>query len=88
MDKASYVLRQRQTRSHECHWPGCGKQVPPAMWGCREHWFKLPKPLRDAIWRAYRPGQEKDMHPSADYIEAAEKAQKWIAEQERSNEPR
>jgi len=24
--------------------------VPPKMWGCKKHWFKLPKSLRDKIW--------------------------------------
>lgn len=80
MDKAAYVKRQPQTRAHECHWPGCGQQVPPAMWGCRMHWFRLPKAIRDAIWGAYRPGQERDLSPSAGYMAAARRAQEWIAE--------
>ncbi|WP_218578852.1 hypothetical protein [Vineibacter terrae] len=78
--KAAYVVRQRQTRQHHCHWPGCTRQVPPAMWGCREHWYRLPKPLRDRIWRAYRPGQEADQRPSREYLEAARDVQAWIAE--------
>lgn len=78
--KAAYVLRQPQTRNHECHWPGCNKQVPPAMWGCRAHWFALPKSLRDDIWRTYRPGQEVNMTPSAAYVAAAKRVQAWIAE--------
>jgi len=80
-EKADYVRAQRQTRSHTCHWPGCGKQVPPAMWGCKQHWFALPKRLRDKIWRAYRPGQEIDMRPSEGYLEIANEVQQWIAEQ-------
>lgn len=79
VSKADYVKAQGQTRSHTCHWPGCGKQVPPAMWGCSPHWFKLPKAIRDDIWRAYRPGQEKDMKPSETYVQAARRAQEWIA---------
>lgn len=79
--KAQYVLRQKQTRYHTCHWPGCNKQVPPAMWGCSTHWFKLPKRLRDRIWATYRPGQEKDMSPSDAYMDAARDVQAWIAEQ-------
>lgn len=78
MSKADYVLSQSQTRPHHCHWPGCDKQVPPAMWGCRAHWFALPKTLRDAIWRTYRPGQEKDFAPSRAYLEAANAVQAWI----------
>lgn len=56
---------------HRCHWPGCEVAVPPAMWGCREHWFRLPRGLRRRIWAAYRPGQEVDKRPSPAYIEAA-----------------
>lgn len=80
--KAGYVVRQRQTRSHTCHWPGCTKQVPPAMWGCKQHWFALPKTLRDRVWRAYRPGQEITMTPSAEYLAVANEVQEWIASQQ------
>ena len=76
--KASYVTRQKQSRQHTCHWPGCNKQVPPAMWGCRAHWFMLPKRIRDRIWSAYRPGQEINMGPSLEYVAAAREAQEWI----------
>ena len=77
-EKREHVLSQGQTREHHCHWPGCKKQVPPAMWGCRYHWFRLPRYLRDKIWAAYRPGQEKDMRPSKEYLEVAEEVQEWI----------
>lgn len=53
--KVRYVNGQGQNRDHHCHWPGCGKQVPPAMWGCCAHRMKLPKALRDKVWAAYRP---------------------------------
>jgi hypothetical protein len=79
--KVKHVLRQGQTRHHACHWPGCEKQVPPAMWGCRAHWYRLPKPLRDEIWRSYRPGQETDRKPSRRYVAAAKAVQAWIEEQ-------
>lgn len=78
MNKADYVRRQRQTRNHGCHWPGCTVQVPPAMWGCKPHWFRLPKRLRDAIWDTYEPGQEQTLTPSAAYLAAARDAQAWI----------
>ena len=64
--------------SHTCHWPGCTKEVPPALWGCRMHWFALPKHLRDEIWRTYRPGQEITKTPTAEYIESAKVVQRWI----------
>jgi len=66
--------------SHTCHWPGCGKPVPPSMWGCKPHWFRLPKTLRDRIWATYRAGQEITKTPSEAYIEAAKAVQKWIAD--------
>ncbi len=80
--KAAYVKRQIQTRRHTCHWPGCFAQVPPAMWGCKRHWYTLPKELRDRIWQTYRPGQEVSLTPSTDYITAARAAQDWIRARE------
>lgn len=64
---------------HHCHWPGCDKPVPPAMWGCKAHWFKLPQALRNKVWRAYRPGQEISKTPSAEYVAVAREVQAWIA---------
>lgn len=81
MSKADYVKSQGQTRAHTCHWPGCGKQVPPAMWGCKAHWFKLPQSLRNKIWATYRPGQEVSMTPSQDYLDAANEVDAWIRSQ-------
>ncbi|WP_374374417.1 hypothetical protein [Dongia sp.] len=63
---------------HTCHWPSCGKTVPPKLWGCKAHWYALPKPLRDRIWATYRPGQEITKTPSADYVQAAEEVRAWI----------
>ena len=67
-----------QTRDHHCHWPGCDKQVPPAMWGCKAHWLRLPRALRNKIWATYQPGQETDMTPSESYLAAAREVQEWI----------
>lgn len=82
MNKSDYVRSQPQARAHHCHWTGCTKQVPPAMWGCKQHWFRLPKEIRDEIWRTYRPGQEKTLTPSAAYLAAADRAEQWIKSQE------
>lgn len=76
--KADYVRSQGQTRNHTCHWPGCTKQVPPAMWGCRNHWFALPSSIRREIWATYRPGQEATIDPSEEYVRAAARARMWI----------
>lgn len=77
-DKVEYVKSQGQTRNHHCHWPGCNKQVPPAQWGCSQHWFKLPNNLRNKIWATYKPGQEIDSTPSDAYLKAANEVQQWI----------
>lgn len=64
MNKVKYVLSQSQNRDHTCHWPGCPKQVPPALWGCAKHW--------------YTPGQEISMTPSEAYLEVAMEVERWI----------
>lgn len=80
-EKVNHVRRATQTRPHHCHgrMPGCRGECPPAMWGCLPCWRKLPKRLRDAIWAAYRPGQEDNMTPSPKYLEVARETQEWIA---------
>lgn len=65
--------------SHVCHWPGCGTPVPPKLWGCKPHWFGLPKRLRDLIWATYVPGQEVTKTPSPEYQAAARQVQEYIA---------
>jgi len=78
--KANYVRRQPQSRKHACHWPGCTRQVPPAMWGCYTHWKMLPQRIREDLWRAYTPGQEVgSAQVSNEYLVAAQSAQRWIA---------
>lgn len=76
--KADHVRAATQTRTHECHWPGCAEPVPPARWGCRAHWYALPPTLRAKIWRAYRPSQEETLTPSREYIAVAHEVQEWI----------
>lgn len=77
-EKREHVRKAKQTRDHECHWPDCKEQVKPAFWGCRRHWFMLPKRLRDRIWATYKPGQEITMTPSVAYLKAAQLVQDWI----------
>lgn len=81
-NKAAYV-RSEATKgagNHHCHWTGCTKKVPPAMWGCKTHWFKLPARLRARVWTTYRPGQEVTKDPSAEYLTVAREVQDWIAQ--------
>ena len=56
--------------------------VPPAAWGCRPHWYKLPGYLRRKIWASFRPGQEVSKTPSRRYVEVAREVQEWIAKHE------
>lgn len=77
-DKVQHVLRARQSRKHTCHWPGCTKQVPPAKWGCKLHWFKLPRRFRMRVWELYIIGQEETMTPSKEYLELMADIQRWI----------
>jgi hypothetical protein len=82
MHKADYVRSEASrnaTFDHHCHWPECERSVPPAMWGCKAHWFKLPMRLRNRIWATYRPGQEITKDPSSDYVAVAREVQNWIA---------
>lgn len=74
------AIRSGDHGGHTCHWPGCEERVPPAAWGCRRHWYKLPIGIRNKIWAAYRAGQENSKTPSARYIAAAREAQDWIRE--------
>ena len=78
-EKAQHVRAAAQDRNHACHWPGCLRQVPPALWGCAQHWYRLPLALRNKIWAAYRIRQEDDMRPSRAYLEVAHDVQAWIA---------
>jgi len=50
------------------------------MWGCKTHWYKLPKRLRDAIWATYVPGQEIRKDPSSEYLAVADEVQQWCLE--------
>lgn len=77
-EKAEYVKAARMVRGHICHWPGCKKEVKPALWGCSQHWFRLPQSLRNKIWATYKPGQEETKTPSEAYLKVAREVQDWI----------
>lgn len=42
--------------THKCPAPGCAELLPFETFACRGHWFSIPKPLRDDLWRAWRRG--------------------------------
>ena len=45
---------------------------------CSPDWYALPKPMRDAVWAAYRPGQEIRKDPSPEYMEASQAAIEYL----------
>ena len=55
------------------------------MWGCKPHWFTLPKLLRNKIWRAYRTGQEIYGNPSREYLAVMHETREWIVAYNRNN---
>jgi hypothetical protein len=90
MRKADYV-REEIAKGHDgkhlCHWPGCTRRVAPAVWGCKEHWYKLPLGLRNRVWAAFRPTQEVTKTPSREYVEVAREVQEWCRQYEQDNDP-
>lgn len=68
--------------SHVCHAEGCNVPVRPSLLMCRRHWYMVPKPIRDWIWAAYRPGQEVTKDPSDEYMEAYRAAVGAVADAE------
>lgn len=59
---------------HICHAHGCDVAVPPKMFMCKRHWYSLRKPLRDAIWAEYKPGQERTKTPTLRYLAVQQRA--------------
>lgn len=60
--------------NHTYHADGCKTNVPPRMLMCLVHWRRLRKPMQDAIWAEYRPGQERDKEPSLRYLAVQQRA--------------
>ena len=67
---------------HRCSAEGCDVLVPLKMLMCGYHWYQVPKPLRNAVWDTFRPGQEIDKRPSDAYRDAAYQAVEALARQE------
>lgn len=78
MDKVNYVKSRPHESGHSCHWPNCDKEVKPALFMCKTHWFKLPKHLRDRIWEEYEPGQEVSKEPTVEYMYVVKEVMDWI----------
>lgn len=67
---------------HTCHANGCTSRVPPKMFMCRDHWMRLPKRMRDAVWENYVPGQEVRKDPTVEYLRVTREAITWLSKAE------
>lgn len=45
------------TETRNCPVDGCTRQHPRSFLMCRQHWYAVPKELRDAVWRTYDHGR-------------------------------
>jgi hypothetical protein len=43
--------------THLCKAHECPERIPFERLMCKPHWFSLPKPIRDAVWREYTGGE-------------------------------
>ena len=71
--------------AHTCHAEGCDKHVPPKMFMCKPHWYKVPYGLRLAVWAEYQPGQEKldgTAFPTEEYLDVTREAIEAVAAKE------
>jgi hypothetical protein len=55
---------------------------------CLRHWRLVPAPLKRAVWRHYRAGQEIDKCPSEAYMEAQRGAIDAVAQMEEMRRPK
>lgn len=63
---------------HTCHATNCKRVVPPKMFMCKSHWYKLPATIRSAVWREYVPDQEITKTPTTAYLRIAQHAISYI----------
>lgn len=75
--RAGHEGRHSAPHAHTCHYPACDADVPAKLWGCKKHWFRLPKTLRNRIWATYKTGQEITKTPSRAYLKVALEVQDW-----------
>jgi hypothetical protein len=60
--------------THQCPRPECSRTVPDDMFACRGDWYALPGDIRDAIWAAWRAGDELG------HLHATTEARAWYRE--------
>lgn len=40
-----------------CPVSGCSEPIDPSRLMCREHWYRVPRQLRDLVWATWRSGE-------------------------------
>jgi hypothetical protein len=71
---------------HLCHAEGCPVEVAPKMLMCFKHWKMVRPAIQAKIWKEYRPGQEIDKRPTAQYLEVMEEAIQCVKAKEQGQE--
>lgn len=56
--------------THRCP-GGCGQQVAQHLYACKQDWFRLPKEIRNEIWRTYR------RNDAGEHLAAMSEAARW-----------
>lgn len=59
-----------------CPVPECSQPVKAGQLLCRTHWFRVPKRIRDDVWREYRADAGSVPHRRA-CVEAIDAATTW-----------
>lgn len=50
---------------HKCPKPGCTTQVGYDYLMCAVHWRRVPKPLKDEVWRTFKAERLSPEHVQA-----------------------
>jgi hypothetical protein len=48
------VTGAAEQRDRECAAEGCLARCPRHFLMCRDHWYRVPRAIRQQVWRAYK----------------------------------
>ncbi|MGI9006127.1 MAG: hypothetical protein ACR2FU_07985 [Streptosporangiaceae bacterium] len=54
-----------------CPIAGCGERIDPTRLMCRNHWYMVPKLIRDHVWATWRSGEAAHSSEHQDAVHAA-----------------
>ncbi|HEX9066889.1 MAG TPA: hypothetical protein VF843_17395 [Streptosporangiaceae bacterium] len=54
-----------------CPIPDCGEHIDPSRLMCRQHWYMVPKLMRDHVWATWRSGAAAHSSEHQDAVHAA-----------------